>query len=282
MSLINKINLQLSVYFLLCISIASCQVKQEAAEQQEQRNAKYIIPGDFKDMEVDRLGFIYLINYKNEIFKYDEYFKLLFKTSYNTLGTIDYIDVSNPQKVLVYHSDFQNVLFLDNTLSQINTLNLESLGFWNIGTVAPSNDNLIWIYDPVNYKLIKINENGKEQLSSNELFSGGIQGRNSPRIISRDDKIYLFTEEQLMIFNIFGDFDKAINLSNNGIQFFSSDIVYNKENQLYSRSTKVEFITSEDQLLYQYDHDIRDFYLNKDNTIYTLDSSGVFLTSQKK
>lgn len=279
MSLINKVNLQLAIYFFLCISVASCQVKQEVAAPQKKSSAQYVIPGEFRDMEVDRLGFIYLINYKNEIYKYDESFELLFKTSFNTLGSIDYIDVSNPQKVLVYHSDFQNILFLDNTLSQINTLNLESLGFWNIGTVAPSNDNLIWIYDPVNYKLVKINESGKEQLSSNELFSGGIQGRNNPRIISRDDKIYLYTEEQLMIFNIFGDFDKVINVSNNGIQFLSSDIIYNQDNQLYSRSTKVEFITNEDQLLYQYDHAIKDFYLDKDNAIYTLDSGGVFIAS---
>jgi hypothetical protein len=58
---------------------------------------------------------------------------------------------------------------------EINPLNFEEVGFWNITSVTPSPDKHIWIYDPVNLKILKTNESKEDvrdfQLSkSNELY----------------------------------------------------------------------------------------------------------------
>lgn len=269
---------------LLCINLfitmASCQGTKTVTAVSDTASLKnYQITGSFSKMEVDKLGNIYLVDIKNKIYKYDSNFKLLFSNSYNTLGRISHVDVSNPQKIIVYFSDFQNLLFLDNTLSEIQVLNLEPLGYWNVQAVAPSVDNLVWIYDPVNFRLVKINESGKVLLNSNELYSGGITGDNTPVITARDDRIYLYTESQFMVFNIFGELIKTVDLENDGLQFLQNKVLYRQGGDIKVRDIKTEFLVDSDQLLYQIDDNVSRFYLDKKNQLFILDSGGVSITS---
>lgn len=260
--------------------MASCQIKNVTKQADViSISHDYMIKGSFTSMNIDKLGNIYFINKKNEILKYDDNYTLLFRNSYNTQGRISHIDVSNPQKILVYFSDFQRILFLDNTLSEIKFLNLESLGYWNIQAVAPSVDNLIWIYDPVNFKLVKINDIGKVLLSSNELYSGGIQGTSEPQIMARDDRVYLYTDEEIMVFNIFGELLKRVSLSNNGVQYLQSDIIYSDKNELKLRNIKTEFLTDADRVVHRYEEGVSCFYLNKQNQLFSLDNIGLYVTS---
>ena len=80
-----------------------------------------MIEGDFKILEVDKLGLVYLVNNGNEIIKLQGE-QILFRYSSKRLGNITRLDVSNPQKVLVYYGDYYQVVFLDNTLSEIDHL----------------------------------------------------------------------------------------------------------------------------------------------------------------
>ena len=280
MRLIIKYNLNLVIAIIFCVSLACCQVKNVVpVADVASLSRDYMIQGSFSNMNVDKLGNIYLINEKNEILKYDDSYNLLFRNSYNTQGRISHIDVSNPQKILVYFSDFQKILFLDNTLSEIKFLNLESLGYWNIRAVAPSVDNMIWIYDPINFKMIKINDNGNILLSSNELYSEGLQGASEPQIIARDDRVYLYTNVEVMVFNIFGELLKRINLPNNGIQYLQSDMLFSQDKKLKLRNMKTEFLTDSDREVHQYVSEISSFYLDKNNRLFSLDSLGLFVIS---
>lgn len=280
MKLIIKYNWNIILATALCLSLVSCQIRSTLAQSSNASiDDNYVIKGDFTNMKVDKLGDIYLINKKSEILKYDENYNLLFRNSYNTQGRISHIDVSNPQKILVYFSDFQKILFLDNTLSEIKFLNLESLGYWNIQAVAPSVDNLIWIYDPVDYKLIKINDNGNVLLNSNELYSEGIGGNVQPGIIARDDRVYLYTESEILVFNIFGELLKRLSINSSSLQYLNSNIIYLQNKNLMVRNTKTEFITDADRKLFQYEGEVSDFYLDKKNQLFSLDRTGLFVTS---
>ena len=268
---------------LICsISAVSCQsTKDNRLSDDTQTIAieNYVINGKYTQLNVDKLGNVYLLNDKNEIFKYDQNYKLLFKNSFNTRGEISHVDVSNPQKLLVYFSDFQFILFLDNTLSEIKDLNLENLSFWNVQAVGQSVDNLIWIYDPVNHKLIKINDSGVTQLSSNELFSDVIEGNVPPKIISRSDRVYLYTDQEIMVFNIFGELLKTHMIDNNGIQFLESHLIYNTGKKLKARKTKLITMVDSDPSIIEIQEDILDFYLDKSYQVFTLDTNGLSVTS---
>jgi len=273
----------ISILMLICsISAVSCQsTKDNRLSDDTQTIAieNYVINGKYTQLNVDKLGNVYLLNDKNEIFKYDQNYKLLFKNSFNTRGEISHVDVSNPQKLLVYFSDFQFILFLDNTLSEIKDLNLENLSFWNVQAVGQSVDNLIWIYDPVNHKLIKINDSGVTQLSSNELFSDVIEGNVPPKIISRSDRVYLYTDQEIMVFNIFGELLKTHMIDNNGIQFLESHLIYNTGKELKARKTKLITMVDSDPSIIETQEDILDFYLDKSYQVFTLDTNGLSVTS---
>ena len=88
--------------------MASCQGTKKVTDVSFESNSiDYQLAGKYLRMDVDDLGNIYLVDSKYKIYKYDSEFKLLFSNSYNTLGRISHIDVSNSQKLIVYFSDFQ-------------------------------------------------------------------------------------------------------------------------------------------------------------------------------
>lgn len=259
----------------LIIGITSCQVKQTLQDSTNEKNidVEYLITGTFKNIEIDKLGNLYLINNRNEIFKYSSDLELLFKNSYNKYGAISHVDVSNPQKTLIYFSDFQYVLFLDNTLSEIKNLNLEDLGFWDIKAVSLSIDNQIWIYDPVNFKLIKINDNGEVLMSSNEQFTGELD--QELRLHAWDNEVFLFSKNKLLIFSDFGELKKTESIENLNLQIIENYYLILQEGQLIGIESKIEMLESEYIDLKRFSEPALDFFLAKDK-LFVLDKNGVY------
>jgi len=259
----------------LIIGITSCQVKQTIQDTTSQKNTdiEYLIKGAYKNIEIDKLGNLYLINNRNEILKYSSDLELLFKNSYNKYGAISHVDVSNPQKTLIYFSDFQYVLFLDNTLSEIKNLNLEDLGFWDVKAVSLSMDNQIWIYDPVNFKLIKVNDNGKILLSSNEQFTGDLD--QELRLLAKDNEVYLFSKNKLLIFSDFGELKRTENIENLNLQIIDNYYLILQLGQLLAIESKIEMLETEYMNLKKFSEPALDFFLAKDK-LYVLDKNGLY------
>ena len=237
----------------------------------------YSIKGDFNIIETDNLGKIYLVSDNNELLQYDQDYNLLYKFSVNTLGSISSIDVSNPQKILIYYPDFQFIVFVDNTLSEIKRLNLESMGFWDIQGVGLSNDNLIWIYDPVNYKMIKIEESGKVRLSSNEAFFGDLDDIFAPKVYAEDSNVFLYSESEVMLFDLFGQHLKTMPVPNQALQFFENQIVALENNKLKLIPIKLETFGTENDIYFESENiNIKDFSI-REKTLYLLDNQGVIV-----
>lgn len=262
-------------FFFVGIALTSCQTKQKVLDKVEFENPDidYIVKGSFSEFEVDNLGDIYVFNERNEIQKFDSEGNFLFKNSFNKYGKISYLDVSNPQKILIYFSDFQYVIFLDNTLSEIKLLNLEEFGFWDIKAVCLSNDNFIWIYDPVNFKLIKINDMGMELLSSNEEYFRDLNSELN--LYARENEVLLFSEDEILIFSDFGQFHKSEKLQNSRLQFFDGHFVYLQNNIVKARNRKVEMLDSPENKLLELNQKHSDFQLTADG-LFLLNKSGVY------
>ena len=227
----------------ITVTISSCQSKKVLTSDVSSipsKSTDYTIEGDFKILEVDKLGLVYLVNNSNEIIKLQDG-EILFRYSSKRLGNITRLDVSNPQKILVYYGDYYQIVFLDNTLSEIDQLDLDALGYWDVESVALSRDNFIWIYDPVNVKLIKISQNGNVQLSTNELFDIGFSADYSPNIMVDDEMVYLYDESELKAFNEYGSWVKTIPLENEGLQIINQGIIIMRANTLYLYPTDVQF-----------------------------------------
>ncbi len=271
--------LLLCCLLFISVGVSSCQTKKLATVTTEiQSDQDYILRGQYKILEYDKLGNTYLVSANNEILQLKDG-EVRFRYSSKRLGDIRKIDVSNPQKILVYFNDYYQIVFLDNTLSEINKLDLEELGYWDIQGVALSRDNQIWIYDPTNVRLLKIDEQGKIQQSSNELYDYGFTNSFTPDIMVMDNKVYVYDEDKLKVFDEFGVWHKNIPLANEGIQAGEGYFFFQQQQKLLSYATNVEF-KNPIEPMFALRAPINDFVLLKDKVL-LIDDLGFYSSSYK-
>lgn len=256
----------------------SCH-SQKSILTEKTSDIEYLIRGQYRSIHIDKLDFTYLVTEANEIIKLDKDYQVLFRFSISRLGSIASIDVSNPQKILVYYPEYYNIVFLDNTLSEIKRLNLESLEYWDVSATALSRENLIWLFNPVNQRLLKIDEQGKLFNSSSELYSEGIDVNSDLNILSYREQVYLYNQQSIWVFDNFGQFLKRIDLSKDKIQFVQDEMIYSDKNKISRYSLAIEF-SDPSKALFHSANDIHDFILlPAESTLLLLDKNGVYLKS---
>jgi len=266
----NYVRLSLLILFIEII-LLSCKSNVKTIDSSIANIQTDISTAKYKLLELDAFGNTYLLTQKNVLQKFDENNKLMFEYSFNRQGQISRVDVSNPQKILVYLPEYQNIVFLDNTLSVIKTLNLENLGYWAINNVALSNDNFIWIYDPTLHQLIKINENGNRILQSNELIQDNLNDSNVYRIMVNNNKVYVACQNQVLCFNQFGQFEKVLPLEYEKIQLFNNQFLFLSKNTIKRQALKVEYLFDENDTIHTSNKNLIDFKLSKDGKLILLD-----------
>jgi hypothetical protein len=120
------------------------------------------IQGDIVDFTVDNLDNIYILNSRNQIKKYNVNGDSVgIYNDVKKFGQATLIDVSNPLKVLLYYRDFTNVVMLDRFLNAVNSIDLRKQNIFQAKAVGQSYDNKIWVYDEIENKLKKVDEDGK-------------------------------------------------------------------------------------------------------------------------
>ena len=258
-------------YLVLLLPFTSC--KSQSFVSNQDSHSSELSQVSYAQVEVDAFGNIYLLTTKNVLQKFNEDRELQFEYSFNRQGKISRIDVSNPQKILVYLPQYQNIVFLDNTLSVIKTLNLEQLGYWAINSVAVSNDNLIWIYDPTIHQLIKINDDGRKVLESNELFDSQMDDSRIDRIMVDKEKVFLATDAHIFCYTQFAQYDKVMPLINTKIQLFNKQLLFLTENTIKRQSLGVEYLFDESDVIHTSEKSIIDFKLGKEGKLYLLEKN---------
>ncbi len=115
------------------------------------------------------------------------------------------IDVSNPLKVLLYYKDFATVVMLDRFLNVVNVVDLRKQGILQAKAIGQSYDNKIWVYDELEAKLKKIDEDGKllqETPDFRLLFN---QPPSPSKIFDENQYIYLYDSTKgINVFDYFG------------------------------------------------------------------------------
>lgn len=117
--------------------------------------------GDIVDFTVDNLDNIYILTSRNQVKKYNANGDSV--AVYNDVkkyGQATLIDVSNPLKILLYYRDFATVVMLDRFLNPVNHIDLRKQNIFQARAIGQSYDNKVWVYDEVENKLKKIDENG--------------------------------------------------------------------------------------------------------------------------
>ncbi len=174
------------------------------------------IPGNYLDFQVDNLGNIYMLTPDNLLKKYSgSGDSLAVFNDVRRYGKIAYIDVSNPLKILLFYQEFGTIVTLDRFLSNISSLDLRQLGFYQVTCIGLAYDNNIWVYDAISGQLNKIGSDGTILNQTNDIrqFTDSVP---DPVILKdQGGLVYLFDPQKgAYAFDHYGGYQKLIPLKN--------------------------------------------------------------------
>ncbi|GAB4493249.1 MAG: hypothetical protein OHK0019_16830 [Saprospiraceae bacterium] len=159
----------------------------------------------------DNLSNVYLITPDNAIEKYAPDGRRLARYTNNRLGQATRLDVSNPLKVLVWYADFRTALFLDRSLTDLGELNLITAGFPEVRTVAAALDGNMWLYDEVNFRLVKITPEGEKRYESQSMNLSEATPNRPTCLREGNDRVLLADSTQgVFVFDLFAQFDRLL------------------------------------------------------------------------
>jgi hypothetical protein len=173
------------------------------------------IKGDISAFTVDNLGNIYLLSSTNQVKKLTaEGDSVAVFNDVKKFGQATLIDVSNPLKVLLYYKDFATIVVLDRFLNVRNTIDLRRQNIFQVRAIGQSYDNKIWLYDELENKLKKIDEDGKllqETTDFRQLFGSILLPQ---RIFDEDQYVYLYDSTlAVFVFDYYGAIKNKILIS---------------------------------------------------------------------
>jgi hypothetical protein len=179
-------------------------------------------------MTTDNLGYLYVL-VNNEFRRYDEKGNLLKTFSDKSHGNIDFVDVTDPLKILLYFRDFRQILFLDNTLSvKTDPIVLDDLQLMQPTLACTSYDNGFWVYDQPDFQLMRF-----DQYLNNTNQSGNLAQLTGIEIkpeflIETGGKVYLSdTANGIFIFDKYGTYSKKLPFKNiSSFQVVDDNIIY--------------------------------------------------------
>ena len=195
------------------------------------------IKGSFSYFNVDNLDNIYLITNNNQLKKLDE--KGDSAGIFNDVkqyGNPSFIDVTNPLKVLLYYKSFSTVVVLDRLMNMRNTINFRKQNIFSVQSIAASYDNNIWLFDEQDYKLKKIDEEGKMQKETTDFRMLFDSVPSPTQLIDRDNFVYLYDAEKgFYIFDYYGTFKNRLSFLNWKNVEVSGKVMYGfSNNKLFS------------------------------------------------
>ena len=167
------------------------------------------------------------------------------------------------------------MVYLDNTLSEINRIDLEELDYWGIQGATVARDNNIWLLDYDNLRLIKITEAGQIALSSNEQTEGLADLRDEePQLHAHGNQLYLRSDEGVSVYDEFGTYLIHHPIKNDLVQFADNMIILsdNKIVKTYDLGIQFKEATS---TLTELETKPVDFFLSR-NKLYVVDEVGFY------
>ncbi len=174
-----------------------------------------VISGDIAAFTVDNLDNIYLLGSTNQVKKLNANGdSVAIFNDVKKFGQASLIDVSNPLKVLLYYRDFATIVVLDRLLNVRNTIDLRKQNILQVRAIGQSYDNKIWVYDEIENKLKKIDEDGKllqETPDFRQLFGDALSPQ---KIFDHDQFVYLYdSSKAVFVFDYYGALKNKILIS---------------------------------------------------------------------
>ncbi len=225
-----------SILFFMCLCAYVCAHAQNDSAFQFLKSIK----GHFSYLNVDNLDNIYLIS-NNQLKKLNTNGDSV--SVFNDVkryGNPSFIDVTNPFKVLLYYKNYSTVVVLDRLLAVRNTINFRKQNIFYVNNITLSYDNNIWIFDEEDYKLKKMDEEGKilQETTDWRLLFDTVPSPTA--MIDKNNFIYLYDPEKgFYIFDYYGSFKNRLAFLNwTNVEVNGNTMYGFSNNNLYSYALK--------------------------------------------
>lgn len=238
------------------------------------------IPGNYNLLEVDVLDNLYLLTSGFQLKKYNaDGDSIAVFNDVKRFGNPSNIDVSNPFKILVYYKNFSTAVILDRQLTARNTINFRKQNIFTARTITTSYDNNIWLFDEQDYKLKKIDDEGRVLLESNDLRIITDNVPSPVQMIDSENFVYVYDPEKgFYVFDYYGALKhnlpflnwQSISASKNKLMGFNSDTLFTYDlNSLTLKNYSLPLVFKSKQSIKAMNGKV--YMLNKEGvTIYTL------------
>ena len=239
------------------------------------------ITGEFSAFNVDHLDNIYLLTSTDQLKKLDA--KADSVAVFNNVrnnGKLFSIDVSNPLRVLLYYKDFSTVVILDRLLNARSTIDLRKQNIFQVQAIGLSYDNKFWLYDELEHKLKKIDEDGKLLFETSDFRQLFNEAYSFTSIADQDGLLYLYDPQKaVLVFDYYGALKRKIPLMglnnfkvagkylfgirNDSLIRYQQDIFHSKEMILPPNLRQAKSIKFTASKLYALKNDGLEIYLLK-------------------
>jgi len=187
-------------------------------------------------VSIDRNGKFVIGDAKGNITQYDSLGNLISRFSPTELSTPCSIEAWRTMNLFVFYKELQQFILLDRFLASSSTfeLNLEEIGFSRVATI--SQDNMIWLFDEINFRLKKYNPTTSKLINETPLDLI-LDPRDFNITSIREYQNLLFISDQnqgILLFDNLGNYKKTIPAS--GITYFNfleEELYYTKDNTLF-------------------------------------------------
>ncbi len=222
---------------ILCLSLllGQCAARPVASDTlSDPYQLLATIPLQAKSMATDRLNQLYLVTMRNEVIKYNQQGQALFNFSNNQLGPLERLDMTDPFHPLLYYPDYLTLITLDRTMNKTGEFDLTNLGLLGLEAVGLSNDNNIWVYDELVFRLRKIDRQSRVLLESEDL---NMRLGSPPQVqflIERANQVFLHDAERgILVFDLFGQYQYTLEIQPEGpFQVLDERLIFHKEGKL--------------------------------------------------
>jgi hypothetical protein len=193
-------------------------------------------PISARSITTDELGNIYAIHTDNTLGRYNERGDStgFYRSALN--GNLSFVDATNPLRLLLYYRSFNKIQLLDRQLALKSEVDLRNLRIYSPTAVATASDGNLWVYDPVNARILKLDESGGQVSESIDLRQQLSFVPKAAYLIERDRRLYLSdTARGILVFDQFATYITTLPFRNVGtFQAFDQQLVFARGDTLHS------------------------------------------------
>jgi hypothetical protein len=230
----------LRYFWLLWLPISACQFSVKPVTVSQETPALMIA-------QSDKLGNYFVVNREGALQKFDINGKVSFSYTNLRMGRITSFDAIDPMKILVFFRESQQLIVLDNTLSEISNVPLNQLEGRYFSSVARTLDGSMVLFDNYYELLLKTSDKLQIEDESFPLFQEGFPGYKPQQMKSNSGNIVLNDPKRgFIIMDNYLDFRKFVPLLGAIlIQVNDDELIYLKKDKLF----KMDMVFYEEQII---------------------------------